>query len=121
MMRVILTLALSLLTTLAAAQDRDATLASGGELRVLDKLTGAVIDMSLNTGETGVIGFLEVTLVQCRYPAANPSGDAYSEVVVFYRDQDAPVFAGWMFASSPALNAMDHPRYDVWPLRCMTS
>ncbi|MDA9980314.1 DUF2155 domain-containing protein, partial [Yoonia sp.] len=30
-------------------------------------------------------------------------------------------FAGWMLASAPALNAMDHPRYDVWALRCITS
>jgi hypothetical protein len=33
---------------------------------------------------------------------------------------DTPVFSGWMIASSPALNAMDHPRYDVWLLRCQT-
>lgn len=29
-----------------------------------------------------------------------------------------PDFDGWMTASSPALSALDHPRYDVWPLRC---
>jgi len=33
---------------------------------------------------------------------------------------DKPVFKGWMIASSPALNALDHPRYDVWVLRCIT-
>ena len=31
-----------------------------------------------------------------------------------------PVFAGWMVASSPALSALDHARYDVWVLRCVT-
>jgi len=25
-----------------------------------------------------------------------------------------------MIASSPALNALDHPRYDVWVMRCTT-
>ena len=30
-------------------------------------------------------------------------------------------FSGWMVASSPALNALDHSRYDIWVLRCMTS
>ena len=28
------------------------------------------------------------------------------------------LFEGWMIASSPALMALDHPRYDVWALRC---
>jgi len=92
----------------------------GAELRVLDKLTGDVIDMSLRIGETGKLGFLLVTLNACRYPTDNPAGDAYAELMVRYRE-DAPVFSGWMLAAAPALNAMDHPRYDVWPLRCMTS
>ena len=33
---------------------------------------------------------------------------------------DQPVFSGWMIASSPALNALDHARYDVWVMRCKT-
>jgi len=28
------------------------------------------------------------------------------------------VFSGWMFASSPALSAMDHPVFDVWVIDC---
>ncbi len=35
--------------------------------------------------------------------------------------EDPVVFSGWMFASSPALSAMDHPRYDVWVLSCNIS
>jgi hypothetical protein len=30
----------------------------------------------------------------------------------------APVFQGWLIGSAPALHALDHPRYDVWVLRC---
>ena len=30
------------------------------------------------------------------------------------------LFDGWMIASSPALNALDHPRYDVWVIGCDT-
>lgn len=105
----------------APVQAQDVLTANGGELRVLDKLTGDVTDLALQNGETGALGFLKVTLNQCRYPAANPSGDAYVEVVVIYRDDPQPLFTGWMLASSPALHAMDHPRYDVWALRCMIS
>lgn len=108
-----------LLASAGAAQDIAVTSATGGELRVLDKLTGEVTDLSLNTGETWAIGFLQIRLNQCRYPTANPAGDAFVEVQVSYQNQAA--FAGWLIASAPALHAMDHPRYDVWALRCMTS
>ncbi|MEZ5921142.1 MAG: DUF2155 domain-containing protein [Parvularculaceae bacterium] len=30
------------------------------------------------------------------------------------------IFSGWMFASSPALNPLDHPVYDVWVIDCKT-
>ncbi|MEE9329793.1 MAG: DUF2155 domain-containing protein [Parvularculaceae bacterium] len=28
------------------------------------------------------------------------------------------IFTGWMFASSPALNPLEHPVYDVWVIDC---
>ncbi len=30
------------------------------------------------------------------------------------------IFRGWMFASTPALNALEHPVYDVWVIDCKT-
>ena len=59
-----------------------------------------------------------MTLGECRYPADNPAGDAFALVSIRTIQDDAAVFEGWMIASSPALSAMDHPRYDVWALRC---
>ena len=120
-MRCVLPLLLFTLLSAAPLRAQDVVTAPGGDLRVLDKLTGAVTDLSLQNGETDTLGFLKVTLRECRYPAANPSGDAYADIVVTYRDALEPLFAGWMLASSPALHAMDHPRYDVWALRCITS
>ncbi|MEM7686480.1 MAG: DUF2155 domain-containing protein, partial [Pseudomonadota bacterium] len=32
-----------------------------------------------------------------------------------------PDFTGWMFAESPALSALDHPRYDLWVISCTMS
>lgn len=95
--------------------------AQTGELRVLDKLTGVVTDLTLDRGQTGSLGFLSVTLQECRYPENNPSGDAFAHIQVVDRKENTPLFAGWVIASAPALNAMDHPRYDVWALRCITS
>ena len=114
-----LALWLALLAVPAAAQQ--ATTASGGTLRILDKITGVTADVSFDNGQTRRVGLLSVTLRECRYPSGNPSGDAFALLTIFYNNEPDPAFNGWMIASAPALNAMDHQRYDVWPLRCITS
>ena len=108
------------LSTSTEAVVQQVTSGTAGELRVLDKLTGAVTDLSLALGETGQLGFLTVRLNDCRYPVENPSGDAFAQLIVSDSQKSATLFSGWMMASAPALNAMDHPRYDVWALRCIT-
>ena len=112
-------LALALAAGPLAAQE--AAVAPGGVLRVLDKITGIVTDLDLAAGESATVGHLSIELEECRYPADNPAGDAFERLIVRYQKIEDPVFQGWMIASAPALNAMDHPRYDVWPLRCRTS
>jgi len=105
----------------ASLTAQEATNAPIGVLRVLDRTTGVVADVEVTTGQPRRVGLLTIALNECRFPTGNPTGDAYAELDVFYRDSADPVFRGWMIASSPALNAMDHARYDVWPLRCKTS
>ncbi|MCG6902991.1 MAG: DUF2155 domain-containing protein [Rhodobacter sp.] len=94
---------------------------SGAVLRGLDKVSGNLTDLEMAVGETRAFGRLTVTLGECRFPKGNPSGDAYAFIVIRAAGVERPVFEGWMIASSPALNALDHPRYDVWALRCTTS
>ncbi len=95
--------------------------AEGAILRGLDRVSGETRDLELATGDTAAFGRLQVTLGECRYPEDNPAGDAFAYLVIRYAAEPEPVFEGWMIASSPALNALDHPRYDVWVLRCRTS
>lgn len=92
--------------------------AAGGVVRGLDKLTGRVGDVALARGETQAFGRIRITMNDCRFPVENPAGDAYAYLEIRDRDAEETVFAGWMVASSPALNPMEHPRYDVWVLRC---
>lgn len=95
--------------------------AGGAEFRVLDKINGEAADLSLRNGAESSVWRMQVELRECRYPVGNPSGDAYAFVTLRHQGQSEPVFRGWMIASSPALNALDHPRYDVWVIRCSTS
>lgn len=93
---------------------------TGARLKGLDKLAGTVDDLTLANGATVALGWLEITLGECRYPVDNPTGDAYAWLVIREAPGAAPVFQGWMVASSPALNALDHARFDVWVTNCTT-
>ena len=104
----------------AVAQEQQAAIGTGAILRSLDKVSGEVTDMVLTPGAQAKIGRITVELGQCRYPQGDSARDAYAFVAIFEEGRDLPVFSGWMIASSPALNALDHPRYDVWVLRCQT-
>lgn len=92
--------------------------AQGAVLRGLDKMNGQVADVTLENGYSVLFGELRIDLAECRYPEDNATGEAYAFLTIQPQTGGAPVFQGWMIASSPALNAMDHARYDVWVLRC---
>ncbi|MCL3880812.1 DUF2155 domain-containing protein [Marivita sp. GX14005] len=94
---------------------------TGVTVRALDKLTGQVSDVEIPARQSQRVGRIEITAHECRYPQGNAAGEAYASITVRENGDDLPAFEGWMIASSPALNAMDHPRYDVWVLRCTTS
>ena len=89
------------------------------QLRALDTITGLVEDIELAVGDTTVYERLMISVKSCRYPRSNISSDAYAYLVIRDVRETLPAFEGWMIASSPALSALEHPRYDVWVLRCM--
>ncbi|MEY8830287.1 DUF2155 domain-containing protein [Sedimentitalea sp. XS_ASV28] len=104
-----------------AAQHQNAVSAAGAVLRALDKVDGKTIDFSVQSGGAVDAFGLTVELADCRYPAENPTGDAFAYMIIRDTGETEIDFQGWMIASSPALNALDHSRYDVWVLRCITS
>ena len=90
-------------------------------LRGLDRINGTAQDILITVGETVTYERLEVTLLSCRYPQGDINSDAFAQLIIKDIREDAPRFIGWMFASSPAISALDHPRYDVWVLSCQSS
>ena len=94
---------------------------SGAMLRGLDKVAGRTSNIEMKVGQTVKFGFISVTLRECRYPVDDPASDAYAFLTITEGDKPKPDFSGWMIASSPALSALDHPRYDVWVIRCNNS
>ncbi len=90
-------------------------------LRGLDRVSGEVVDIELPTGSAIVFGTLQVIVNECRYPQENPAGDAFTHLRIYDFQNETHIFEGWMIASSPALMALDHSRYDVWVLRCLST
>lgn len=97
--------------------------APGAVLRALDKLTGQITTFELDAGAETEVARLRVSLSHCRVPVDGTSANnlAFLRIWDTRRSAEAPVFSGWMFADSPALSAMDHPRYDLWVIRCTTA
>ncbi|MAK59368.1 MAG: hypothetical protein CMK09_00135 [Ponticaulis sp.] len=102
-------------------------------LRGLDKISGRSTDLEVGVDSDVLFGGLRVTVKACHQtpPTEAPESVAYIEVEDYgFALQDTPelpqeidlerrVFNGWMFASSPGLNGLEHPIYDVWVIRCM--
>ena len=105
----------------AAQQAGGVASAPAASIRALDKITGETTDFELARGEQQSYGRLSIVLGDCRYPVGDPASEAYAWLEIRDPGMTEPAFSGWMLASSPALHAMDHPRYDIWVLRCLTS
>ncbi|WP_170398816.1 DUF2155 domain-containing protein [Ruegeria arenilitoris] len=103
----------------ASAQEKVQS-APGAILRGLDKVSGQTVDVEMQNGQTGEVFGLDVALGDCRYPVENPTGDAFAYLTIWEKGKSDQLFDGWMIATSPALNALDHARYDVWVIRCIT-
>ena len=113
--------ALALMAALSApAAAQEVARADGALLRGLDKISGRTTDLPVSVGEAVSYGRLQVRLGECRYPAGDPSSDAYAQMTITDTAQNVTLFSGWMIASSPALSALDDTRYDVWVISCQS-
>jgi hypothetical protein len=113
-----LAIGLALTLPLTELMAETASDAPGAVLRGLDKQSGQTTDLTIRNGESATFGTLTVSVSTCRYPAGNAAADAYAHVTIT-DVTGVTLFSGWMIATSPALSAMDHPRYDVWVDRCI--
>ena len=93
-------------------------------LQGLDKVTARVSTFPAPIGQTVKFGTLEIIARTCdkRPPEETPESAAFLDIwEVRPGEPAASVYRGWMFASSPALAAMEHPVYDVWVLDCKSA
>ena len=87
----------------------------------LDKITGRITNFDVYINETVQFGALQITPRVCytRPPTETQRTSVFIEVdQVSLKGGTERIFTGWMFADSPALNAIDHPVYDIWLVDC---
>lgn len=116
------------------------------QLRALDKITARTLTFEAKVGSTMRFGSIYIKPQACKKasPIDAPESTAFLQIweattdqqdLIALQEQQAEqqeeqqeeqdttntewIFSGWMFASSPALSAMDHPIYDVWVMDCL--
>ena len=92
-------------------------------MQALDKITARISTLSAPVGEVQQFGTLEVTVRRCAFhpPEEPPENAAF--ITIHDRGYNGLepklIFSGWMFSSSPAVSAIEHPVYDLTLLACV--
>jgi hypothetical protein len=93
-------------------------------LKGLDKITGRAVNIYAPIGIPVRYATLTIT---ARYCYSTPQIETPETTAFIQIEDDRPdqaprnAFSGWMLASSPSLNGMQHPIYDVWVISCITN
>ena len=91
-------------------------------IKALDKITAKTSSIRLALGEKKFFGPLEIKALKCQLSEGNDTTDtvAYLQVkdLSIKDNNQVFLFNGWTFASSPTLQSIDHPVYDLWITSC---
>jgi len=90
-------------------------------LRGLEKITGRPTNIVAPIGKPVDFATLTITARFCYSTplSETPETAAFVQISDHRANQaEKPVFSGWMYASTPGLNGMEHPLYDVWVISC---
>ena len=91
-------------------------------IKALDKITAKTSSIRLGIGEKNFFGPLEIKALKCQLS----ENDDFIDTVAYLQVKDLSakdnnqvfLFNGWTFASSPTLQSIDHPVYDLWITGC---
>ncbi len=86
----------------------------------LDKITARIQTFEVDVGQTYKFGVLDIFVERCVFskPIFKPESLAFIKIKDNSDRLSEVKFNGWMFASSPALNALENSVYDVSILAC---
>jgi hypothetical protein len=91
------------------------------ELQGLDKVTARTQRFYAPIGKSTSFGTLAITVGDCLVNTPDAPTDSVAYLTIIDHKPGQPeqkLFAGWMFASTPSLSALDDGVYDVRVLAC---
>ena len=92
------------------------------QMQAMDKITGRVSVIEVPVNSEVAFGSFSIVVRACKStpPEETPENYAFVDVAdSSFGKMQFNIFKGWMMSSSPALNAVEHPIYDVWLLKCI--
>ncbi len=86
----------------------------------IDKRTGLTRNFGGKPGQAFDFGTLRVTVRTCEVTPPWEQKLTGAFVLIDERNKSSSkrVYSGWMFAESPSLHPLEHPRYDIWVKSC---
>ena len=97
-------------------------------VQALDKTTAETMRFEVQVGGPPV-RFRNSLIFTARACEVNAEDDPQEEAAAYLEIRSQPsgtnqptqarqVFRGWMFASAPAVNPLEHPNFDAWVVGC---
>lgn len=93
-------------------------------IQAMDKITGRVSELNIQVNGLANFGTFSILVRKCvtKSPEETPENTAFIDVVDNYKSENpVNIFKGWMFSSTPGINGVEHPIYDIWLLKCYNS
>ena len=92
-----------------------------GRFTLLHKVTAKIRPLELRLDEPVEIDDLRITMHDCLStpPEEPPETKVFLTILENKNGEEKRLFNGWMFASSPGINALEHAVYDLWPKACV--
>lgn len=117
-------LSLSLATALIPNAYADNIEMNTAHIQAMDKITGRVSELTIPVNGLANFGTFSILVRKCvtKSPEEAPENTAFIDVVDNYQSTNpVNIFKGWMFSSTPGINGIEHPIYDIWLLKCYNS
>ena len=105
-----------------SSQDNPLVRMSRAELIVLNKITAKSTHAIFNLGEIKFFGNLSIEVHKCIKSTDPFNANNLMLLTVFDNkidDDNLSVFHGWVLSSNPSLSTLEHPVYEVLPVKCI--
>lgn len=112
----------SMVLCLASAANAAEIATNAALMQAMDKVTGRVNKITVPVNSKITFGDFSLVLRACKKRPAEETPENFAFVDVAdksFGTDEYNIFRGWLLSSTPGINAIEHPIYDVWLLECI--